>query len=181
MAAEKIDESTQNLGSTSFSGANWVAMNFTASQSYTITSVKLWMFRTGTPGTLTVSIRETTANVPSGADKASGTFAGNDLLTTPGKKEEITFAAGYSLVSGTKYAIVCRCAAASVYWARGLSYASDGGRCTSANAGVAWGAESVVDMVFETWGTPASSIPSDQVAVRRLVAVGNDKFYYEDV
>ena len=180
MAAEKIDYSTHNTGSTSFSGADWVAMNFTASESYTITSVKLNLFRTGTPGTLTVSIRATTADVPSGADLASGTFAGNDLLTTPGQYEEITLGAGCSLVSGTKYAIVCRCAAASVYWGRGLGYAN-GGRCTSADSGASWGAESVVSMNFETWGTPASSIPSDQVAVRRLVAVGNDKFYYEDL
>lgn len=180
MAAGKIDEHTHNTGSTSFSGADWVAMNFTASESYTITSVKLNLFKTGTPGTLTVSIRNTTADVPSGGDLASGTFNANDLLASPGQYEEITLGAGYSLVSGTKYAIVCRCVAASVYWGRGLTYPG-GGRCTSANAGVNWGAESVVKMNFETWGTPSSSIPSDQVVVRRLVAAGNNKFYYEDL
>ncbi len=178
--ATKIDEHTHNIGSTSFSGANWVAMNFTASQSYTITSVKLKLFRTGTPGTLTVSIRDTTADVPSGEDKASGTFVGNDLLTAPGQWEEITFGAGYSLVSGTKYSIVCRCVAASVFWGRGLTYPG-GGRCKSADSGASWGAESVVKMNFETWGTSSASIPSDQVAVRRLVVAGNDKLYYEDI
>ncbi len=38
------------------------------------------------------------------------------------------------------------------------------------------------DGVFRTYTTAdAPSIPSDQVAIRRLVAVGNDKVYYEDV
>jgi hypothetical protein len=49
----------------------WRAHTFTASQSYTIGSVQLLLFRLGSPGTATVSIRATSSSLPTGGDLTS--------------------------------------------------------------------------------------------------------------
>lgn len=87
----------------------WYGQTFAASGSYTTTGVKLKMLRVGLPGTVTVSIRATSAGKPTGADLASGTTDGDTLPSSgSGTWREITFGSPLALTSTTVYAIVVR-------------------------------------------------------------------------
>jgi len=71
------DDSSQSVY-----GSNWYAQTFTSSIAHTITSVKLKLYRTGSPGTVTVSIRATDGSGhPILPDLCSGTTDGNTLPT----------------------------------------------------------------------------------------------------
>jgi hypothetical protein len=91
-------------------GTTWWTQTFTVGASaHTVTSVKLKLYRVGTPGTFVVSIRATDEDgYPTGSDLTSGTIDGNALTTsTTGSWYEITVTE-YVLSANTKYAIVCR-------------------------------------------------------------------------
>ena len=140
-------------------GNSWLAQTFTASSSYSISSVSLKLYRTSTPGLITVGIRAVDVDSkPTGADLASGTTDGDTLPTgSPYEWRTITFAAPYALSSGTKYAVVMRCVGGtgkSVSWrfdSSGSSY-SGGTFCSSTNAGSSWSVSSSYDFMFETYG-----------------------------
>jgi len=141
-------------------GATWQAQTFTASSSYTITSVKLLLYRYGNPGTITVSIRATTSGAPSGADLCSGTTDGNTLPTgSPYEWREITFGAGTPLTSGTKYAIVARAAGTtsdnSGKWRVDTTDPTytNGSDWYSTNSGGNWTEISTADHLFETYSS----------------------------
>lgn len=85
----------------------WRAETFTASSDHTLSSVKMKVYRIGSPGTVTVGIYNTTAGAPSGTPIVSNTFDGNALTTsTAGEVKEITFASPPLLTNGSVYAIV---------------------------------------------------------------------------
>ena len=67
------------------------------------------------PGTVTVSIRNTSAGNPSGGDLCVGTTDGDTLPTgAPYEWREITLGAGADLAAVTKYAIVVRSLSSSL-------------------------------------------------------------------
>lgn len=147
-------------------GAQWQAQTFTPSIAHTITSVKLLLFRLGSPGTITVSIRNTDTNgLPTGGDLCSGTTDGDTLPTaaTP-EWREITFGGGYLLNANIKYAIVSRAVDGNETnqerWRQDNSdpiYA--GGKVTvSTDSGENWSSADR-DFMFEDWGEPALNIP----------------------
>ena len=91
----------------------WYAQTFTPQTTHDITSVILFLARAGSPGIITVSIRETSDGKPSGEDLCSGTTDGDTLPAggwpTPAPEErEITFSVNPTLNANTKYAIVVR-------------------------------------------------------------------------
>lgn len=164
------DDNSLNTDST-----NWDGQTFTVSINHIITSVKLLMWRIGTPGTITVSIRATSSGLPTGADLCVGTTNGDTLPTSAGNAEwrEITFSSGQLLLSGTKYAICIRSAAQwgnCRYDGSSPTY-TDGGRVYSSDSGVAWTepTEPSHDLMFEEWGDPSGSggggsiFPTDEV------------------
>lgn len=136
------------------------AQTFTPSIAHEITSVKLLLFRDGSPGTITVSIRATdVSGHPTGSDLCSGTIDGNTLTTdTDGLWYEITLGAGFNLNADTKYAIVMKAASttpshmlcprrdeSSPTYERGnYDYSSD--------SGSTWTADTERDFMFEEWG-----------------------------
>lgn len=139
----------------------WLAQTFTAGSAYDIGSVKLLLYKTGAvdPGTVTVSIKETAGDLPTGGDLAFGTFD-SDLLTenSSGEWKEITFGSPYSLTAGEVYAVVIRVTADplggdNIAWrcdATPPAYA--GGRAAqSVNTGSLWSGLSTIDMMFETY------------------------------
>lgn len=151
---------TGDIGSADIYGAVWRGQTFTPSTAHKITSVKLLLFRSGSPGTVTVSIRATDVNGhPTGADLCSGTTDGNTLPTaSPYEWREITLGAGYDLVASTQYAIVVRATsgdASNILWWRvdspSPTYA---GGCseTSTDSGVTWESYTPWDFMFEDWG-----------------------------
>ncbi|MBA7610694.1 hypothetical protein ES703_17906 [subsurface metagenome] len=139
-------------------GVYWRGQTFLTSEPYTITSVKLFLFRGGTPNIVTVSIRNAhPGNLPTGADLTSGTIDGNTLTTsTSGEKREIALTP-YQLEANHRYAIVVNAAGASgasyLYW-RGRDSEpryTEGQKVASANSGVDWTGDIYRDLFFETW------------------------------
>ena len=157
---------------TACKGDAWLCQTFTTDTAYTITSVKLKLYRYGTVGDVTVSIRECGEHYPTGEDLCVGTTNGNTLNNYPphhqGIWREITLGGGSLLAGSTKYAIIVRALDDDgyLYWQNdndNPTYA-DGAFGASYNAGVAWetyppdGSET--DGMFETWGEPAEVAPS---------------------
>lgn len=140
----------------------WSAQTFTPSSSYSINSVRVKMFRITSkplPGTVTVSIRATSASKPTGADLASGTFDGDGLGTgtdtNASEWREVVLSSPLSLTAGTQYAIVVRATAADdtdeVGWASvtGGGYTGGAGNISS-TSGVDWSTQTY-DFLFETY------------------------------
>jgi hypothetical protein len=150
---------------TNFYGATWWAQTFTPSTAHKITSVKLQLYRTGSPGTITVSIRATDGSGhPTGSDLCSGTINGNSLTSSyPGEWYEITLGSGYDLSASTKYAIVVRAPSGNgsnkLCWLRQMSsptYAG-GNQEISTNSGSSWTTYTQYDLMFEEWGESAAT------------------------
>ena len=143
-------------------GVNWEGQTFTPPIGHIIKSVKLKLFRAGSPGIFTVSIRATDSGLPTGADLASGTTDGNTLPTTAGTAElrKITLGAGTALVSGTQYGICARVASGDA--GNRVDIRSDdstatyagGTRVASSDSGSSWftGIPANNDQIFEEWG-----------------------------
>ena len=173
-------------------GTTWAAQSFTASSSYSIGSIKALIFRTGSPGTITASIRATDGSgFPTGSDinSVTGTTNGNTLPTdSPYEWREITLSSPVSVTSGTKYAIVLRAADGSVSnyfsWRLNISDEYAGGTWSlSLNSGSTWGnfGDDTSDFLFEVYTGFVFQPPVDIVTYRRIVAACADKIYYEDI
>lgn len=133
---------------------DWYAMTWTTTAAYSITSVKLKIYRGGTPpANVIVSIRDTVAGKPSGGDLTSGSIAGVGLTGNPGIFEEILLTP-YDLEDATKYAIVVRCDTVSCGWRIDNSSPSYGGGngVFSNNSGSSWTTKTY-DMMFEVYGS----------------------------
>ena len=154
------DDDNENV-----SGNSWVAQTFTTvglNENHNITSVKLKLYRVGSPGTVTVSIRATDANGhPTGSDLTSGTIDGDSLTTnSAGEWYEITLTS-YQLSVSTKYAIVVRATAGDFFnyvgWRADSTTPtySGGNHEDSSDSGSTWTAHTDCDLMFEVYGTSA--------------------------
>jgi hypothetical protein len=143
--------------------ATQLAQTFTPSDSHTITSVKLRLFKNvgENPGTITVKIYATDGSShPTGAALATGTFDGNTLPTTTGTLSEITLGAGAILSASTEYAIVMYAAGAQVAnWRFNTSGGYAGGAIyVSVDSGANWLDNfDDSDFMFEEYGDPAAA------------------------
>lgn len=162
-------------------GARWAAQTFTPTVAHKITSVKLLLYRNNNPGTVTVSIRATSAGLPTGGDLASGTTDGNTLPTaSPYEWREITLGSGCAVNAGTKYAIVVRATAGdasnNLYWrANSNTGAYSGGQMEfSIDSGGSWPYPTPTgDYMFEDWGDPLAVSGSKTAHMAaKLVAAG---------
>ena len=166
MAATKrqYHDSAANSSSTIFKSVSTnrhAAQSFTTTSAYSISSVKILIYRFGLPETLTVSIREVSGDDPTGDDLAVSTFDA-DIITedTDGEWKEIIFDTPYELAATTKYTIYIRNEGAAhgvgpaLYWlgvSGASSYPNGAGRY-SFNGGVGW-SSAAKDFNFETWGS----------------------------
>lgn len=139
-----------------FSSTAWFGQTFTAAASGQLTKVDVNLFCSGCTGTtpnITVSIRNTASNLPTGADLATATITG--FSSGAGVYYTATFATPPTLASGTQYAIVVRPVSnpsAGTYAyvvSTGSPYAA-GQRVTSANSGVSWTGQTT-DIGFRTY------------------------------
>lgn len=140
-------------------GGRWNAQTFTPAENHDVAWVSLKVYREGSPGEVTVSIRATAGGKPTGGDLAVGTTDGNTLtLDTAGEWRTVTFAPAYSLSASTLYAIVVGAVGGnstnSVHW-HGVtpSAYADGAAHLSINSGETWGAALTFDLLFKE-GTP---------------------------
>lgn len=85
-----------------------LSQTFTPSQSYVITTVRLFLYRVGSPGVFNVEIYATDiSGHPTGAVLANGSSNGNTLTTSSsGSGRDVSLGVGTTLSSGTQYAIV---------------------------------------------------------------------------
>ena len=141
-------------------GVNWNAMTFTTtSGAHTIQQVKIKAMRTGSPGTVTVSIRATSGGKPTGSDLTSGTIDGNTFTTNSGGDWYTITVADYALAASTLYAIVVRATAGNgsnyMRWRgdTGGGLYTTGNACDSGDSGVNWTTQTY-DSMFEDWGIP---------------------------
>jgi len=157
-----------NTGDDSFVGVRGVyfkAQTFTVGAvGHAVTSVKLLLYRVGSPGTVTVSIRATDGTHPTGSDLTSGTINGNSLSTdSAGVWYEIALTS-YALSADTKYAIVVRAPSGADYnnelrWrydSTSPTY-NGGNREDSDSSGVTWSSNTASDLMFEVWSNSQSN------------------------
>ena len=160
-------------------GATWYGQTFTPTEGYFVTSVKLLLWRSDSAGTVTVSLRATTATDPSGSDLIAGTTNGDTLTTNSnGEWREITFTSSSLVKSGTMYAIVVRSSNSGLRWninSIAGSY-TVGALTVSVDSGSSW-ANQTDDSLFEIWGT--DNVPTDKTYSRKLVAIANTELWYE--
>lgn len=173
-------------------GANtWFAQTFTASSAYTLSSVKLLVYRVTTPGTVTVELQGVTGDSPPKPDGnvlATTTFDADTLTTnTAGEWKEITFGSPYGVSSGTRYAIVVKSPNSQADGTPRLAWRNDGSSPTYANgntartidAGSSWTDFVNNDGMFETWGT-AAAVEYDEgikiVAGAGVVSLGREGY-----
>jgi len=151
---------TWDNNSAPFHSANWLAQTFTAESDHSVTSVKLKLYRAGSPGTVTVSIRATDGSGhPTVPDLTSGTIDGSTVTNvSPGLWYEIALTS-YDLTKDTKYAIVVRAPSGNTTnYLRWRFYESvppyaGGNRENSSNSGSTWISELGKDFMFEVWGS----------------------------
>ena len=187
ITAGHVNYKTGDDGSYTPFGANWQAQVITTEGAYYCPSVQLKMYRVGSPGTITASLRLATAvgsGAPTGADLPNlvGTYDG-DTLTVDTDGEWITFEfTGAKLSANTRYAIVVRCptgdgGANTVHWRTDGStptYAG-GGYATSNDSGETWGVTGTSrDFMFDV-----ESGVTDKTYTKQLVAIGNNEVWYE--
>ena len=140
-------------------GVNWHAQTFITTSAYSVTGVALNCWKFGSPGNITVSIRETTAGKPSGGDKASVTVAEGVISTLPSLAYyTFVFDTAYALSDATKYAIVWRAPSGNAGnyftpFGDGAAGYANGGTFISSNSGSSWGSEGTSsDANFRVYG-----------------------------
>lgn len=127
-------------------GALWTGQTFTASVTYLASSVEMRLWKVGTPGNWTASLRLTDGNgAPTGGDLAVGTIDTTSMSTSePGVWYTVTFDTPYVVSEGTKYAIVGRAPSGGssnkINWEVKPTTGSYSGGCGqySANSGSTW-------------------------------------------
>ena len=159
-----------NVGDTSqklIRGTAWRAQTFTTGESYTISNVKLKLYRDNLPGTVTVSIRATSSGKPTGEDLCVGTINGDTLpIDSLCELTKISFSSTLVLDADTKYSIVVRAIDSDtengLFWRYGTGYAS-GNNCYYYNSGGSW-SSGTEDMLFETYdGKVSNPTPANGV------------------
>ena len=156
----------------------WKAQTFTAESDHSVTSVKLKLYRTGSPGTIIVSINATDGSGhPTGTGLTSGTTDGDTLTTdTAGEWREIALTS-YDLSKDTKYAIVVRALGGDmsnrVWWRLDQSTPTyDGGNLEhSADSGTSWTAHNDKDFMFEVWGERPVEVGGEVYPVNKLAVL----------
>ncbi len=151
-------------------GVNWTAQQFTAgSVSHTVIAARVKIKRVGSPGTVTLSLKDANAIYhPIGSDLLGGTLDG-DTLSTDATWYEFTFTTEISIEAGELYALVMRAssgdAANYIEW----RWDSEGGLADaiaslSDDAGITWTVDAGgADYLFEIRGHPLIEMIGAQV------------------
>jgi hypothetical protein len=146
----------------------WEAQTFTVGEAgHPVTSVKIKAYRIGSPGTLTLSIRNVDGDgKPTGDDLTSGTADADGFTEdSSGAWYEISITE-YELEASTQYAIVMRCPDGDISNLAELrmDYTSstyDGGQLlVGVSSGGTWYSLATCDLMFEVWGEDGG-VPAD--------------------
>jgi hypothetical protein len=162
-------------------GVDWYAQTFTAQSAYSLMGFELKLFRVGTPGNITVSVRDTAGGVPAGADVQAATISGNTFTTnTDGEWHEFVFNSAYPLNFNSTYAVVVRATAGNANNYVGWRLDSAGGfgngqACSSGDSGVTWAAMAgTQDFTFGARGLEVQTLSYREKLATRLVGTRFD-------
>lgn len=140
-----------------FGSSVFIGQVFTASEDYTLSSVRIKLYRSGSPGELTIQLQSVAGSVPSDTVLDSATYDGDTLPTSSGSAEWVELVLDYTLESGTKYAIVVKAldgdAGNQVRWrADGSGPLYSPGTYVFTTTGPGNWNTGGYDMMFETYG-----------------------------
>ncbi len=164
-----------------FLSSQKLAQTFTASSSYTASGVSLKL-KGASASAITGGIYATTAGKPSGAALATFSF---NVTTSEAWLDMVSLSSSISLVKSTVYAIVIDNPAVTVDW-YGDGEAGTNSYTTGAvfiDIGSGWvdlSSPNWIDQAFKIYGEAIVTL-SDVVSFKRLVAVGNNEVWYEDI
>jgi MBG domain (YGX type)/Carboxypeptidase regulatory-like domain/Bacterial Ig-like domain (group 3) len=156
---DNTDTTTANLSVTNsgfgLNSTSWVGQTFTPNVSGSLTRVDVDLFCSGCTGTtpnLTLSIRNTSGDLPTGADLATATIPG--FSTGAGGYFAATLVTPLNVTAGTRYAFVLRSVAnpsagTYAYVVSSTNIYANGRWVTSSNSGGTWAGA--------TTGTPPTS------------------------
>ncbi len=148
----KESNTTHNTAQTFYS-SNWYSQTFAANTTYQIGGVVLRLAKAGSPaGTFNVSIRATSADLPTGPDLVTGSISPSAV--TVEADYVIPFSTVMTINSGTVYAIVFSLPSgdASNYFQfryNNSSVYAGGRECSSSNSGSSWTGQTF-DVYFKT-------------------------------
>jgi hypothetical protein len=167
-----IDQGNANVTTSGFgfNSTNWAAQTFQPAVTGQLARVDLDLFCSGCTGTfpnLTVSIRATAGDVPTGADLATATIPG--FNSGAGGFFAANFASPVTLTSGTRYAVLVRpvsnpSAGIYAYVTSAADVYANGRRATSANSGGTWTGDSTRDLGFITYMLTGNAPSGDFVS-----------------
>jgi hypothetical protein len=144
---------------TGFGTPAWCGQTFIAGLTGQMVKADIQLFCNGcggTPPNLTLSVRNTAAGLPTGADLATVTIPGSAFASGATTLFTATFASPFTVTSGTQYALILRPVSAPLgsgyFWIRSSpsTYAS-GSRVLSADSGGTWSADTTRDYNFKTY------------------------------
>jgi len=144
---------------TGFGTPNFTGQTFIAAVSGLLVKADIQLFCSGcgaTPPNLTLSVRNTAAGLPTGADLATATVPGSTFASGASVLFTATFGSPATLTSGTQYALILRPVSAPAgsgyFWIRSSpSTYANGSRVLSADSGATWSADTTRDYNFRTY------------------------------
>ena len=178
LSRQNLDQFNASLGSSGLgiTPTAWGGQTFTPTVTGLLTRAELALFCSGCTGTtpnLTVSVRATSANVPTGADLGTGTITG--FASGASQFYTVVFSTPASLTAGTKYAVIVRPTVAPSAGTYALTRSGsattgenvypNGDRVSSTDSGGTWTIPTtggiVTDLGFRTYmTTPAGTFVS---------------------
>ena len=144
---------------TGFGTPNWTAQTFIPAVTGTLVKADVVLFCNGcgaTPPNLTLSVRNTSAGLPTGADLSTATIPGSAFSSGASVTFTATFGGPATLTAGTQYALVLRPvsvpAGSGYFWIRSSpSTYANGSRVTSADSGATWATDTTRDFNFKAY------------------------------
>ena len=144
---------------TGFGTPNWTGQTFIPAVTGLLVKADVSLFCNGcgaTPPDLTLSVRNTSAGLPTGADLATATIPGSAFASGATTTFTASLGAPTTLTSGTQYALILRPvsspAGSGYFWIRSSpSTYANGQRVLSADSGATWSADSTRDYNFRTY------------------------------
>ena len=155
---------------TGFATTSWGGQTFIPAVTGQLVQVDVQLFCSGCTGTtpnLTLSVRNTSGGLPTGADLATATLIG--FSSGSGTYYTISFGSPATLTSGTQYALLLRPVAnpsvGGYFWIRSSpSTYANGQRVISTDNGVTFTADSTRDFNFRAYMQTGYSASGNQVS-----------------
>ena len=167
---------------------NVTAQGFKVSAVYDLTSLQVRMYKfDGSPGTLTLEIRNVDGGGPGETVYATATASSPTSIAPPGELVTFTFSAPYyTLLAGTQYCWVLWLPSGdsenTIKTVRiGTSQYADGVAYNDTEGGASWNIRTTEDFMFVVNGVASTvAVPTtDRTFNKQLIAVGSNTLFYE--